>query len=235
MNGLLTLGQLGAEVAEGADFLFGGDTCDDVSGEAAHDVGLDGRQIKLTNHQTDNRGKGVAIVKAERSHFVAAATEFHRVFEWHDCQVFGFPQLASRFMAVTGGLMKCVFGLAKHGILSRHHLPGKELQPGSLRRWHQSVLFERLGFGFELLKFGYASAFQKTFARFGINRFCNEAILNRQAFFHQLPEERVLQNLGINVGFHQRMRLTVIRSKINLTVFPATFLNHQSRHESIYL
>jgi len=194
--------QLGAKVAEGADFFIGGDTGDNMPSEAAHDVGLDGRQIKFSNHQSNNRGKGVSVVEAERSHLVAAAAEFHRFFERHDRQVFGFPQLASRLMAVAGGLMKRVFGLAKHGILGRHHFPVNELQPGSLISRHRSVLFERLGFGFELLKFGYTSTFQKTFARFGIDRLRNKTILYRQAFFHQFHEERVLQNFGVNVGFH---------------------------------
>lgn len=193
-DGCPTLGvEICAEVVERTDFFLGGDTSDDVACEAAHKVCFDGWKIQLPNHQCDDGGKGVAVVETERGHLVASAAKVHGFFESHRSRMISLPQLASGLMAVAGRLMESIFGLTKHGILSRDQLPGERLEPSIFLQRHGLVFARRL-FGFELLEFFHPGTFQKAFACFRINWFSGKAILNGQSFGHQLFEERVLHD-----------------------------------------
>ena len=201
-DGCTTLGvELGAEVVKGADLFFGGDAGDDVACEAAHEVRFDGRKIEFANHQSHDGGECVAVIEAEQRHFMAAATEVDGLFESHDRCVMGFPQLARAFVSVACRLVKSVFGLTKHSILGCDHLPREGCEPVLMHGRHGSVFF-RLPLSFELLKLCNSGTFQKSFARFRIDRFGGKAVLNRQTFCHQLFEERILQQLWINFRLH---------------------------------
>ena len=194
-DGCSTLGfETGAEIVERADFFVGGDTSDDVAGEAAHEMRFNGGEIELPNDQGHNGGKRVAVVETERRHLVAAATKVHGFFEGHRSRMSSLPQLTSDLMAVAGRLMKRIFGLTKHGILSSDQLPGERLEPSILLQRHGSV-FARLLLGFEPLKFFHPGTFEKAFPSFRIDRFSGKAILNGQSFGHQLFEERILHDL----------------------------------------
>ena len=169
-DGCSTLGfETGAEIVERADFFVGGDTSDDVAGEAAHEMRFNGGEIELPNHQGHDGGKRVAVVETERRHLVAAATKVHGLFEGHRSRMSSLPQLTSDLMAVAGRLMKRIFGLTKHGILSSDQLPGERLEPSILLQRHGSV-FARLLLGFEPLKFFHPGTFEKAFPSFRIDR-----------------------------------------------------------------
>ena len=66
-------------------------------------------------------------------------------------------------------------------------------------------------------QFCYTDAFQKALTRFRIYRFGGEAVLNRQAFCHQLFEERILQQLWINFRLHVGS-LQDVRVQINSSI-----------------
>jgi hypothetical protein len=216
-DGCATLGvELCAEGFEGEDFFFGGDAGDDVACEAAHEVRFDGWKIDFPNHHGHDGGEGVAVIEAERSHLVAAATEVHGLFEGHHRFVMRLPQLARAFVTVASRFVKGVLGLTKYSILGCDHLPSEGCEPVMMHGRHGSAFFW-LPLSLELLKLRHTGTFQKSFARFRIDRFGGEAVLNRQAFCHQLFEERILQQLWINFRLHVS-NLQDVRVQINSSI-----------------
>ncbi|OYW71928.1 MAG: hypothetical protein B7Z37_26365 [Verrucomicrobia bacterium 12-59-8] len=56
--------------------------------EAADDEGLLGWQIHSFDHQSDDGGKGVAIVEAKGCHAVATTAQGHSIGQTHRRQMF---------------------------------------------------------------------------------------------------------------------------------------------------
>jgi len=180
-----TLGQLGAEGAEGADFFFGSDTGDDVAGEAAHDVGAGPVYLQAADHVANDRGERVAVVERERGHFVAQTTKVHGLFERHRLRVAAVPELLRFGVAVGRWLVQCVLCLAQGCILQGDKIPGVGCQPRSVLR-HRGRLFLA---GLDGLKFFDTGAFEEALSGLAVNRFGDKAILDFQRIC-QHPLER---------------------------------------------
>ncbi len=177
-DGCSTLGfETGAEIVERADFFVGGDTSDDVAGEAAHEVGLCSFQFQSGDHIANDRCESSSIVKAKRCHLVASPTKIHSLFQRHQLGMSIVPEFLGLGMAIRSRLMKRVLGLAQGGVLQCDEIPSVGCQPGSVlkHRW-------RLGFAlFDILKFFHPSTLQEAFACLAVDRFCCKAILYVQS------------------------------------------------------
>jgi hypothetical protein len=180
-----TLGQLGAEVAEGADFLLGGDTGDDVSGEAAHDVGTSSFKLQAADHIANDRGEGIAVVKTERCHLVALATKIYGLSKGHRLCVAGVPKLLRLGVTFRSRFVKGILCLAQGRILQRDKIPAVGGQPRSSLIHRDSLFFPF----FDRLKLFDTCTFQKAFAGLAVNRFGDKAILDFQSIC-QHPLER---------------------------------------------
>lgn len=188
MRGLLTLGQLGAEVAEGADFFFSGDTSDDVAGEAAHDVDSSPFDLQCADHIANDRGEGIAVVKTERCHLVALATKIHGLSKGHRLCVAGVPKLLRLGVTFRSRFVKGILCLAQGRILQRDKIPAVGGQPRSSLIHRDSLFFPF----FDRLKLFDTCTFQKAFAGLAVNRFCDKAILDFQSVGKHSLECRIL-------------------------------------------
>lgn len=188
-DGCPTLGvQLGAEVAEGADFFFCSDTSDDVAGEAAHDVGTSSLNLQCADHIANDRGEGIAVVETERCHLVALATKIHGLSKGYRLCVAGVPKLLRLGMTFRSRFVKRILCLAQGRILQRDEIPTVGGQPGS-SLIHRNSLFLAC---FDGLKLFDACTFQKAFAGLAVNRFCDKAILYFQSIGQHSLECRIL-------------------------------------------
>ncbi len=200
-EGCATLSQHRAELAKGAHFLVRGDACHDVAGEAAGDVSFGGWQIEFPNYQSDDRSKGIAVVKTKRRQAMAAPAKINRFIERHRQLMLFFPQLTGRIVAVGGRFVQRVLGRAKHGVLGCNDLPGEGREPRGCSA-HESVFPRRFPRCFDFLQLGHARALEKAFSSLRIDRLGGETILDGQSFGHQFLEQRIVQQLGVNLRLH---------------------------------
>ncbi len=200
-DGCATLPQRGAKLAERAHLIVRSDTGDDVASEAAGDVSLGGWKIEFPNHQPDDRSEGIAVVKTKRRHAMAAPAKINRLIERHRQLMLFFPQLAGCIVAVGSRFVKRVLGRAKHRVLRCNHLPSERREP-CRRGTHGSIFSRRLLRRFDLLKLGHPGTLEKPFPRLRIDRLRRETILDGQPFGHQLLEQRIVQQLGVNFRLH---------------------------------
>ena len=99
-------------------FDVSGRSGNDVSGDAAKDVGLVGGQFRRQFRYKIARdgGKGVSVVKAERREAVALQADFERLSQGKFLGLIFLPEGFSRLMSVGSGFVQRVLLLAKAAI-----------------------------------------------------------------------------------------------------------------------
>lgn len=103
----------------------------DVSGEAANDDRLVGRESDGAENQGDDRSKRISVIETKRGQAMALSAQLNRFIEGHGFEIMLLPKNPGLLMTIGCRFVERVPGMAQNRVLSRYHLPGKRSKPRS--------------------------------------------------------------------------------------------------------